>query len=90
MALRGVARLALFPCRLFFLRLVLSSPSLGVYRRQGLVEVFEGQLKLVGRQPLGAPAELVALQLYDDGAQSIPFGARAVKLFLVIIALHFE
>ena len=85
------ARLSLFPRRLFFLCLgIFFCPGSGVQRRQGLVEVFESQLELVGRQPFRAPAELMTLQLDDDGAQPVAFGARAIELVLVIIPLFFE
>ena len=60
---------------------------LGVHRGEVLVEVFDRQLELVGRQLFGAPAELVALQFHDDGAQPVAFGQGMVKLELVIIPL---
>jgi hypothetical protein len=58
---------------------------LGIHRGQGLGDVFEGQFELVGRQPLGAAAELMALQLDDDGAQFVALGQGAVELVLVIV-----
>ena len=51
-----------------------------VSRGDGLLEVFQAELQLVGVEPLRAPAELPALQLPDQEAQLVDFGLGRVTL----------
>jgi len=60
---------------------------LGVDGGQRLGQVFEGELQLIGGEPFGTAAELVALQLDDDGAQPVAFGVGVFELGFVIVAL---
>ena len=49
-------------------------------RRDGLLEVLEAELQLVGVEPLRAAAELPALQLPDQEPQLLDLGLRRVTL----------
>jgi hypothetical protein len=45
-------------------------------RGHGLLEIFQAELQLVGVEPLGAAAELAALQLPDQQLELLDLRAR--------------
>ena len=50
--------------------------SLASTRARSTLEVFKAELQLIVIEPLGAPAELAALQLLDDELQPLDLGLR--------------
>jgi len=60
---------------------------LGFDGGQGLRQIFKGELQLIGGELFGTPAELMALQLGDDGAQLVTLGAGLLELGLVGVSL---